>query len=171
MLPFDLPTLDGLHLIPGLLEGVSLGAAALAGFPSLSTLEHRAELLPHGVSVFQSASRNKSIIIYITNAHKGKKTSDIATELIGKRTYVGWPFLREGIVVAVSDPLFRYEATAVAGSGRTLASGVISNPHSPTYVHSWRRKAEHIEESYSKRYGVIIDTVDVIVHVRPIKGM
>ncbi|KAG2351209.1 hypothetical protein BDR07DRAFT_1446112, partial [Suillus spraguei] len=30
---FDLPTLDGLHLVPGLCEGVCLGAKALAGFP------------------------------------------------------------------------------------------------------------------------------------------
>ncbi|KAG2355674.1 hypothetical protein BDR07DRAFT_1425395 [Suillus spraguei] len=30
---FNLPTLDGLHLIPGLCEGVCLGAKALAGFP------------------------------------------------------------------------------------------------------------------------------------------
>ncbi|KLO15236.1 hypothetical protein SCHPADRAFT_808151, partial [Schizopora paradoxa] len=33
MEPFDLPTLDGLHLVPGLCDGVFLGTEALAGFP------------------------------------------------------------------------------------------------------------------------------------------
>jgi len=32
MEPFDLPTLDGLHLVQGLCDGVFLGAEALAGF-------------------------------------------------------------------------------------------------------------------------------------------
>jgi 5'-3' exoribonuclease 1 len=35
MEPFDLPTLDGLHLVQGLCEGVFLGSEALAGFPLL----------------------------------------------------------------------------------------------------------------------------------------
>ncbi|KAF8799409.1 hypothetical protein BYT27DRAFT_6860710 [Phlegmacium glaucopus] len=34
---FDLPTLDELHLIPGLCDGVALGVEAMAGFPSLHT--------------------------------------------------------------------------------------------------------------------------------------
>jgi 5'-3' exoribonuclease 1 len=168
MVTFDLPTLDGLHLVPGLLDGVSLGAAALAGFPSLSTLEHRAELLPHGVNVFQSASRNKSIIIYVKNTHRDKKPVDIAVEMIGKRTFIGWPFLREGLVTAISDSLFRYEAPM--HTTKVGANNVIANPHSPTGVHTWKRKAEQIEETYSKRFGVIIESVEVLLHVSPIKG-
>ena len=34
MEPFDLPTLNGLHLVPGFCDGVLTGAEALAGFPS-----------------------------------------------------------------------------------------------------------------------------------------
>jgi 5'-3' exoribonuclease 1 len=41
---FDLPTLDGLHLVPGPCDGVLTGAEALAGFPSLHTLPHTALL-------------------------------------------------------------------------------------------------------------------------------
>ncbi|KAJ7697550.1 hypothetical protein B0H14DRAFT_3038728, partial [Mycena olivaceomarginata] len=51
MEPFDLPTLDGLHLIEGLCNGLHLieglcdgvfFGALLAGFPSLKTLLHTA---------------------------------------------------------------------------------------------------------------------------------
>jgi 5'-3' exoribonuclease 1 len=55
---FNLPTLDGLHFIEGLCEGVSLGAEALAGFPSLKTLRHTGQLGYHGVHVHGSETRN-----------------------------------------------------------------------------------------------------------------
>ena len=42
MEPFYLPVLEGLHLIPGLCDGVALGTDALAGFPSLKTLPYSA---------------------------------------------------------------------------------------------------------------------------------
>ena len=67
MEPFDLPTLDGLHLVEGLCDGVLIGAEALAGFPSLHTLPHTASLGHHGVNVHGSESRNKSMIVHIEN--------------------------------------------------------------------------------------------------------
>ena len=36
MEPFDLPTLDGLHLVPGLCDGVLTGAETLAGFHGIN---------------------------------------------------------------------------------------------------------------------------------------
>lgn len=167
MEPFDLPTLDGLHLVEGLCDGVCLGAEALAGFPSLQTLPHTASLGHHGVNVHGSDSRNKSMIVHIENVHENRKTEDIANELIGQRTFVGWPFLQEGLVSAVSDSLFKYEKVTII-PGRPLK--VISNPHSPQGLGLWKMKAEKIEQYYSKRCGVIIGSVDVLVHVRPLKG-
>ncbi|KAI0950824.1 hypothetical protein AcW1_008023 [Taiwanofungus camphoratus] len=168
MEPFDLPTLDGLHLVEGLCDGVCLGAEALAGFPSLQTLPHTASLGHHGVNVHGSDSRNKSMIVHIENVHENRKTEDIANELIGQRTFVGWPFLQEGLVSAVSDSLFKYEKVTII-PGRPLK--VISNPHSPQGLGLWKMKAEKIEQYYSKRCGVIIGSVDVLVHVRPLKGL
>lgn len=46
---FDLPTMDGLEPYNGLMEGVHLGEAALAGFPSIKTLPHVGHL-PSGHS-------------------------------------------------------------------------------------------------------------------------
>ncbi|KAJ7608732.1 exonuclease II [Roridomyces roridus] len=168
MEPFDLPTLDGLHLVEGLRTGVLLGAEALAGFPSLNTLPHNALLGFHGVNVHGSESRNKSMVVHIQNPYENKKPQDIARDVVGQRTFIGWPFLQEGLVVAVSDSLFRYEKMAVVPG---TPEKVISNPHAHHALGHWKGKAERIEEMYSKRSGVITGTVDVLLHVRPLKGL
>jgi 5'-3' exoribonuclease 1 len=168
MEPFDLPTLDGLHLIEGLCEGVSLSTEALAGFPSLNTLPHTAQLGFHGVNVHGAESRNKSMVVHITNPHENRTTEDIAREWIDKRTFVGWPFLQEGLVVAVSDALFKYEKMVVVPGN---PAKVISNPHAPHGLQHWKMKAERIEQTYSRRCGVITGDVNILLHVRPLKGL
>ncbi|TRM64823.1 exonuclease II [Schizophyllum amplum] len=168
MEPFDLPTLNGLHLIDGLCEGVFLGADALAGFPSLKTLPHTATLGHHGVNVHGSESRNKSMVVHVQNEREGIKVEDVAQAMIGQRIYTGWPFLQEGKVVAVSDALFKYEMMSVAPGTKAR---VISTPHSQPGLGHWKGKAERIQDVYSKRCGVITGDVEVLLHVRPLKGL
>lgn len=167
MEPFDLPTLDGLHLIPGLRDGVFLGAEALAGFPSLDTLPTTASLGFHGVNVHGSESRSKSMIVHIQNPHENRKSEEIAKEMVGKRTFIGWPFLQEGHVVAISDSLFKYETMVVVPGS---AAKIVANPHPPQGLSHWKMKAERIQQTYSKKCGVITGDVEVLVHVRPLKG-
>jgi 5'-3' exoribonuclease 1 len=165
--PFDLPTLDGLHLVQGLCDGVFLGTAALAGFPSLKTLPHTSSLGFHGVNIHGTESRNKSIVIHIENPHASRSPEDIARELIGTRTYAGWPFLQEARVVGVSDSLFKYEnATIVQGA----PSRVVQNPHSRQGLSMWKSKAERTESVYSKKCGVVTGEIEILLHVRPLKG-
>jgi 5'-3' exoribonuclease 1 len=131
MEPFDLPTLDGLylteglcdglHLIEGLCDDVFLGAPALAGFSSLKTLPHTAVLGFHGVNVHSTESRNKSMVVHIDNPHEGCAPEAVACAMVGQRTFVGWPFLQEGRIVAVSDALFTYEKMTVV-SGKKMSS-------------------------------------------------
>lgn len=168
MEPFNLPVLDGLHLIPGLCDGVQLGSNALAGFPSINTLPYTSRLGHHQVNVFQSDSRNQSIVIEIDNVYEGKKTADIALQVVGKKTYIGWPFLQEGLVVGVSDQYFRHEQTAFGQAG---GRRILANPHSPNDMANWRRSAQKIDSTYSKRYAVLTGQIDVLLHVRPLKGM
>lgn len=164
---FDLPTLDGLHLIPGLCDGVSLGVEAMAGFPSLHTLPHTALLGHHGVNVHGTESRNKSMIIHIKNTYEGKKMEELAREMVNERTFITWPFLQEGLVVAISDSLFKYEKMVVTPGG---PAKVISTPHTPNGLSHWKSKAGRIEDHYSKRCGVLTGDVEVLLHVRPLKG-
>jgi len=53
---------------------------------------------------------------------------NIAKEMIGKQIFMGWPFLQEGLVVAISDLLFKYEKMTVVPSSLPK---VVSNLHSP----------------------------------------
>lgn len=163
---FDLPTLDGLHLVKGLTNGVELGVRALAGFPSLKTLPHYGRLGHHGVNIFQSESKGVSMVVTIENAYEDAKTEAIAEAMIGNRAFLNWPFLTEGLVVAVSDNLFRYEMGMVGGHQK-----VISHPHQGASLSDFQRKAERAEYHYSKRMGVLIGDVDVLVHLRPLKGL
>lgn len=165
--PFNLPTLGGeVQLIFGLREGVKLGASALAGFPSLNTLPHQATLGYHSVNVFQSDSKNPSMVITITGKQEKTKASDVAEQTIGQRIFLGWPFLQEGMVVAVSDDTFKYELQQVGKSVKAIA-----NSHSALRAVDLRKKTERLEHFYSKRYGVLIGHVDIVLHVRPLKGM
>ncbi|CCF54627.1 putative KEM1 - multifunctional nuclease [Ustilago hordei] len=163
---FDLPTLDGLHLVKGLTKGVELGVRALAGFPSLKTLPHYGRLGHHGVNVFQSESKGVSMVVTIENAYEDAKTEAIAEAMIGNRAFLNWPFLTEGLVVGVSDNLFRYEMGMVGGQKK-----VVATPHQGASLSDFHRKAERAEYHYSKHMGVLIGDVDVLVHVRPLKGL
>jgi 5'-3' exoribonuclease 1 len=164
---FDLPTLNGLPLIDGLREGVALGAEALAGFPSLKTLPHSAHLDFHGINVHGSESRNKSMVVHINNPYELMKAEDVAEKLIGKPTFIGWPFLREGLVTAVSNEHSKYEKIA---QHNTSVETVISTPHTHASIGLWRTKAQKTQDTYSKRCGVITGPVDILLHVRPLKG-
>ena len=168
MEPFDLPTLTGLHLIPGLCDGVLTGVDALAGFPSLQTLPHSATLGHHGVNVHGSESRNKSMVVLIENPYEGVKTEELARRMVGERVFVGWPFVTEGMVASVSDELFRYEKLRVVPGA---PEKVVGNPHAGQGLAHWKHKAERIESVYSKRFGVLTGAVDVLLHVRPLKGV
>lgn len=164
--PFDLPSLgDGIELILGLLDGVHLGAQALAGFPSLHTLPYQGALGYHSVNVFQSDSRNQSMVITVTSKHDRPKTADIARAMVGKRTFHSWPYLHEGMIVAVSDDLSRYQLQQIAKKIQ-----VVSTPHNPFEQIAWKKSADYIEHHNSKRFGIITGNVDVVLHVRPLKG-
>jgi hypothetical protein len=162
---YALPSLDGLTFIEGLLPGVQLGSSALAGFPSMQTLPHVAQLAYHGVNVHNSDSKNPSMVLTIENSWDGKKTEEAAEAMIGKKVYSGWPFLREGLVVGVSDSHFRYERTKMGGKGK-----IVSTPHSVGDLGQFKRKAERVEHFYSKRFGIVTGEVGVLLHVRPLKG-
>jgi len=163
--PFSMPKIEDMDLVLGLMDGVHLGASALAGFPSLMTLPHQGSLGYHSVNVFQQDSRNQSMIITITGKRDKANTGDIAKRLIGQRTFHSWPYLHEGIITGVSDDMFKYELQQFGN-----ATKVISKPHDGFAAIKWKKEADKIEHHYSKRYGVIIGHVDVVLHVAPLKG-
>lgn len=163
---FHLPELKGRDLVKGLAEGANLGERALAGFPSIKTLPHYARLGYHGVSVFQGESKGESVVVTIENTYEDAKIGDLADIFVGKRSFISWPFLQEGLVIAVSDSLFRYEMGIIGG-----AKKIIKNPHSAEAQLAWKRKAGKIEHHYNKRFAIVTGDVEVLLHVRPLKGL
>ena len=161
---FELPTMDGLEVYVGLMEGVKLGASSLAGFPSLKTLPFYGKLDFAGVSVFQQDSRNESMVITLLETEARSSLTD-AKEKLGKAVHVGYPFLQEAKVVKVSDELFDY---VLPESGPPAPVAV---PHGPKEISDWRKKADRIEATYSKRLGMNIGEVESLVHVEMLKGL
>lgn len=160
---FDLPTMEGLEPHAGLVDGVKLGAAALAGFPSLKTLPHTGSLGFHGVNVFQQDSRNESMVITLSESEQRTKI-DHAKALLNKRVHINYPFLQEAKVVKVSDELFDY---VVAEDG----TQVKQIEHDGKGIDDFHKKAERIEKWYSKRLGMLSGDVESLVQVEMLKGL
>ncbi|KAI9747734.1 MAG: hypothetical protein M1815_003933 [Lichina confinis] len=161
---FELPTVEGLDFHVGLVEGVKLGGAALAGFPSMKTLPHHGALGFHSITVFQQESRNESMIVTVEDTDHGTKV-ERAKARLGKKVHIGYPFLQEAKVVRVSDELFDYVLEQEDGGL------VIPVPHGPREIDQWRRKSERIESHYSKRLGIIVGNIESLVHVEMLRGL
>jgi 5'-3' exoribonuclease 1 len=121
----------------------------------------------HGVNVHGSESRNKSMIAHIQNPYEETKAQEVAQKFVDQRVFMNWPFLQEGLVVAVSDSLFKYEKMSVVPGAPVK---VVSTPHAFQALGHWKNKAERIESVYSKKCGVITGEVEVLLHIRPLKG-
>ncbi|KAI7297093.1 hypothetical protein KC315_g18612, partial [Hortaea werneckii] len=165
---FELPTMEGLDVYVGLVDGVKLGEAALAGFPSLRTLPHSGQLGFHGVSVFQQESRNESMVITLLEGEE-KGTVAYATERLGKAVHVGYPFLQEGKVVSVSDEMCTYRLAN--SNAPAVAQNIMQVPHEGQQLSDWRKKAGRIETFYTKRLGMNIGTVESLVQVEMLVGL
>lgn len=165
---FELPTMEGLDVYVGLMEGVKLGDAALAGFPSLRTLPHTGQLGFHGVNVFQQDSRNESMVVTLTDGEE-KGTIAHAKERLGKAVHVSYPFLQEGRVTKVSDEMFSYYLANP--SAPAVGVNVVQVPHPPQGISDWKKKANRIESVYSKRLGMVIGTVESLVQVDWLVGL
>ena len=161
---FELPTMDGLEPYAGLVEGVKLGAAALAGFPSVKFLPFTGSLGFHGVSVFQQDSRNESMVITLSDTETRTKV-DYAKQLLNQRVYVGYPFLQEAKIVKVSDELFDYTLNE-DGPRQVKAT-----EHTGSEIDQFHKKTERIDKWYSKRLGMLIGDIETLVQVEMLKGL
>ncbi|KAG5513744.1 hypothetical protein PMAC_000782 [Pneumocystis sp. 'macacae'] len=153
------------QFVYGLCKGVNLGNTSPAGFPTLSTLPHTNHMDYQGVNVFKSESKNESMIITIQNQIDLETLEEFARRKIGKRVFVGWPYLHEARLNAISTEEFRYEGIF---SSEDLIINV-SKTHNDATV--WKKVALRLELNYKKHYGAIINTVQAIAHVSMLKGL
>ncbi|GKT58587.1 5'-3' exoribonuclease [Colletotrichum tofieldiae] len=160
---FELPNTDGLTYRNGLVDGAKINIEALAGFPTLHTLSYTAMLVENfGVNVFQADSKNPSMIVTLTDAEMRTRAQSAAQKL-GKRCFVGYPFLQEAKIVKVTDELFDYE---LDGNG-----SVVQKHHGPKDIDFFSKESTYIENWHSKRLGIVISAVESLVHVHMLKGL
>ncbi|KAM3526567.1 hypothetical protein NHJ13051_003407 [Beauveria bassiana] len=161
---FDLPSMEGLVYKSALTDGAMLKMDALAGFPSLHTLPHTAQLIEgYGINVFQADSRNPSIIVTLTETEARSKTEAWKARL-GKKCFVGFPFLQEAKVVKVQDELFTYE---LGEDGVSVAMRDNTNRESAEFA----KEAEYLENWYAKRLGITIGQVECLTGVHMLRGL
>ncbi|KAK3679884.1 exonuclease II Exo2 [Recurvomyces mirabilis] len=165
---FELPTMEGLDYHIGLVPGVKLGAAALSGFPSLHTLAHTGTLGFHGVNVFQQDSRNESMVVTLSEGEE-KGTAAHAMARLGLAVHAGYPFLSEGKVVAVSDEMFSYRLADPSSPAE--GANVVQTPHQPQNLADWKKKADRIGKTYSKRLGMEIGEVESLITIDTLIGL
>jgi len=93
---------------------------------------------------------------------------------VGRRCYIGWPFLIEAVVTRVVDGLFGYRRVGGDAAPRDRKSSgaagarMVREPMEPYEVKAWPSNVEVLERTYARR-GIITGPVNVILTVRPIK--
>lgn len=161
---FDLPDMEGLEYVSGLASGAMVNVQALAGFPTLHTLPHTAQLMEqYGIMVFQQESKNPSIVITLTETENRTKVETWKAKL-GQRCFVGYPFLQEAKVMKIQDELFSYE---LAENGKDI----ITKDHNNREAAEFAKESEFLENWHAKRLGVIIGQVECLIYVHMLKGL
>lgn len=153
------PSLSDKDFVFGLCEGAKLGVDSLAGFPSLKNLPHTFQIAMGQVKVFERPSRRESIILSIQNQYDGSDVSAICNRLLGRPVYIGWPYLREAKVVAISDKTTHYQK---GNGGKVTKSDVDSS--------EWSRDASLSDANYQLS-GVKIGKTELVLHVHILDGM
>jgi len=93
---------------------------------------------------------------------------------VGRRCYIGWPFLIEAVVTRVVDGLFSYRRMGGDAAPRDRKSSgaagarMVREPMEPYEVKAWPSNVEVLERTYARR-GIITGPVNVVLTVRPIK--
>ncbi|KAJ2747819.1 exonuclease II Exo2 [Coemansia sp. BCRC 34301] len=166
-----------LQLVSGLIRGASTRAKMLSGFPSLFTVEHTAQLAFNGTEVFGFPSRDESMQIEIQHAELGEDAESIAPELLNgkhtstgdyrpRRLFVAWPYLRDAVLVGVSDR----SGTYTMDNGGT---NVIFLEHEGAGERQvWTRRYMDAVHQAKKTQAVITsDSAKVLVHVLHLRGL
>lgn len=150
-------------LVKGLYPGVKL-SVYFSGFPTLQHIEHTASLQKAKVKVFEQPSRGENMILKIKS--KAKPDLDkVASEILGKSIFVGWPNLTEALVVGISDDKWKIHCDPQANQNNPIKEAV-EGP----FVTQRILQQKAIIEHHKVRMGVDIENIDILVHARPIVG-
>jgi 5'-3' exoribonuclease 1 len=165
---YTLPSLteNDLKLRKGLLPGAKIGQNALAGFPSLQTIPYTYEIKHHGVHVFQQDSRNESVVISIKNKYRHADIEEIAKLFLYRSIYVQYPYLKEAVVIGVSNAEKKYYVTYKNGKKQ-----ILEHFWDDKEKESWESRMGRADYLPSKRFGLVVGDIEVGFHVCVLNGM
>lgn len=156
--PYTLPS--GYPLRKLLLPGALTGKDALAGFPSMYTLPFTHEIKHCDVHVFTSDSANESIAITLQNQFENMDICEIAGALLYKIVYINYPFLKEAVVLGVSNSEKKYYAKENNGKRQ-----IFEHTWQDNELVEWKNKISRSEYMDKKRFALDIGHIGMGLHV------
>lgn len=164
--PMDVSQLEPKDFVYGRLKDSEEGPAMLAGFPTLKTLDYDFNIETTGnIKIFERKSRNDSIVIKVKKPQFTGSLSELSHELLGTSIYIGYPFLREARVIALSDTNQGYYA--FDSKGRVSNSlGSLTNRLEDIRIKSLRS----LVKAYSE-HGIELGPVRIAIHYQLLRGL
>lgn len=162
---YVLPSMEGKTFVKTLPKGVQLGLDAMPGFPSIKTLPHEHKLMVGGVNVHGYETKDMSMMLLFKERQPPNGLEALAKDMIGRTTYMHWPYLFEGLVVGVSDAHATIAAEWRGGQieHRKVSAGMKG--------HAFDKQVSTMSRMYRSKYGIILQNVAAVLHVRPLKGL
>ncbi|XP_011151267.1 5'-3' exoribonuclease 1 isoform X2 [Harpegnathos saltator] len=150
------------QLIRGLSPGFDINVY-YPGFPKLQHIPHTASLTKADVKVFQQPSRVENMILHILEQNSPQDLENLAPQLLGKIVYVNWPYLKEALVIGVSNNNVKF----------TLIEALVDYSHDnvskeDVSTTEWNIQKKHISETYMSRLGISIGHTDILLYARPL---
>lgn len=152
---YKLPSMEGKHFIIGLLKDVKTGIHMMAGFPTLDSIPHTAQLKNANLVVFQQPTRSESMILTLENEFENISPEQFAQLYCDKIIYANWPYLREYKVVYVTDSLMKYEKS------RMSKGKVISSPLENFEISEYEKNVSDIIYYMHNKKGLHFTTKDI----------
>ncbi|XP_072761689.1 5'-3' exoribonuclease 1 isoform X2 [Anoplolepis gracilipes] len=155
------------QLVVGLSSGFNL-EVYYPGFPILRHLQHTAYLEKAKVKVFQQASMGENMILTIIPKKEALNVTTLASELLGKSVYVGWPHLKEAFVIGVADNNIKFSLINFLDgySDNNLKKEEVKD----LLASEWSTQKKLIRETHMSRLGIDIGDTDVLLYVRTYLG-
>lgn len=148
-------------LRPLLAKGTTVGVRSPAGYPTLRTLQCTMRREMAAVNVLGTASKKESVMVRLDQVAESLKVATaaaVAQATLGQRCYVEWPYLREGLVVGISDATMKI----------TPAGSSAFSPEQSSY---WRKDCAHLARDLRIGRGTDVGPISVLLHVRTCVGL
>ncbi|KAG0742496.1 hypothetical protein G6F16_010443 [Rhizopus arrhizus] len=153
---------------PMLLPGAKLGKDSPAGFPSLDHISHDSLLTKHDIRMFKKESSKDTMVISIKNRFTDTTLQELADLLIARQLYVDYPYLKEAIVVGVSNSEYKYFIKSKEdGESHNFSKHQWTEEERET----WHKKKCVIQHKYNKRLGLLIGDTEFMIHFCLLNGM